>query len=153
MEMTIDINYFKGHMKINLEKFFPTSRGYIKRLLAIIDKDWEHREEHLQSITSWLEEEKNQCETLTKEYANKYMDAKTKVYEAEPEVQRMKEYIESVANWKKSYEYKLIKEKYKAVEKEYKALKRIESYCKRSFDGYKSRKEKIQNNLGIIKGV
>lgn len=150
MEMTI--KYPKGHMTINLEKFFPTSQAYIKKLLVIIDKDWEHKEEHLQAITLWLEEEKNQCEQRVKEYANKYMDAKTKVYEAEPKVQRMKEYLDSVAAWKKEPEYKKFKEKFKAVEKEYKKLKEYERSYNSSFKSYSTRKEKLQKNIEIMKG-
>ena len=153
MEGSIDIKYPSGQMQVNLEKFFPVSQGGLKKLLTVIEMDWSHEDEIKQDIALWMVEEISQCGHRAKEYANKYMDAKTEAYEAELKVRRMKEYLDSVAAWKRTPEYKKFKEKFKVVEKEYRTLKSLESSHNSSFKRYQSRKERLLKNLDLIRGA
>jgi len=151
--MTIEIVYPKGLMRVDLEKFFPTSQKACKRLLAIIDMDRQHKDEIIQSIILWMAEERGLCEQLAKEYANKYVDIKQSIWEADAKVQRMEEYLDSVAAWKKTPEYKRFKKKFIEVQNEYRHLKSLESSYNSSFKRHLARKEKLQRNIEIMRGV
>ncbi len=137
-------------MTINLENFFPTSQRDCKKLVSIINMDYDHNDELIQSIILWLIEEKDLCEHHAKEYANKYVDIRPKVREAEEKVKSMQGYINTIAAWKRTPEYKEVKTKFKEIQNEYRYLKNSESSYNSSFKKYHSRKEKVQKNIEIL---
>jgi len=61
--MRVDIKYPNGRMQVNLEEFFPASQKNCKRLFAIVDMDWQHKDEIIQSIALWVTEEISRCES------------------------------------------------------------------------------------------
>lgn len=65
--MDIQIKYDNGQMNIHMDAFFPTSQARLKKLLKIVDLDFEHRNDIVQTMQQFfqdkvkeLEEKKNQ---------------------------------------------------------------------------------------------
>lgn len=82
----ITINYPNGYMTINLDTFFPTSQSNFKKLLKVIEMDWQNRDGHIRLIKQWVEDEIKDCESLAKEYAKlKSLDSSFKHYHSRKE--------------------------------------------------------------------
>jgi patatin-like phospholipase/acyl hydrolase len=64
--MKVDITYPSGRMTINLENFFPASSGNLKKLLKIIDMDWQHKDLIIRDIVTWMTEEIKKTESMTR---------------------------------------------------------------------------------------
>lgn len=48
--MDIQIKYDNGQMNIHMDAFFPTSQARLKKLLKIVDLDFEHRNDIVQTM-------------------------------------------------------------------------------------------------------
>lgn len=50
----LKIRYRYGQMTIILENFFPSSQKDLKKLLKVIELDWDHKDELIEQITTWI---------------------------------------------------------------------------------------------------
>lgn len=146
----INISYPGGYMNINLETFFPTSQSNFKKLLKVIDMDWQNKDRHIRCIKSWITDEIKLCEDIAKGYANKYVIIKPIAREAEAKLRRKENYLKSIEAWKKTEEYKEAKQELKEIKREFSRVKGLERNYNSSFKHYHSRKEKLQRNLGML---
>lgn len=144
------IKYPNGCIKINLEKFFPSTPGKIKKIIKIVDMDWEHSEDIRRTISKWMRAEIGLCEEMAKGYAKKYLDMRPKVREAEAKLRKKEEYLKSIASWKDTAEYKEAKQELKEIKHEFGGFKILERSYNSSFKQYQSRKEKLQKNLEVV---
>lgn len=143
-----EIKYPNGCMKINQENFFPSTNGKIKKLLKIIDMDWEHKDVIRLEIREWMKAEIELCNRLEKEYAIKYADARTVRVEKEPGLEAA-EYRFSKLR-KTDPGYTSLREELQDLRKQYRYLKSLENSYLSSFNSYRSRKEKLQKNLEVL---
>ena len=51
------IKYDRGKMVVILNNFFPTSRARLKKLLKVIDLDYEHRDELIEHLKQFFSEQ------------------------------------------------------------------------------------------------
>ena len=51
------IKYDRGKMVVVLNNFFPTSRARLKKLLKVIDLDYEHRDELIEHLKQFFSEQ------------------------------------------------------------------------------------------------
>lgn len=51
------IEYDRGKMLINMDNFFPTSKTRLKKLLKIIDLDYEHKDELIEHLKEFFREQ------------------------------------------------------------------------------------------------
>lgn len=51
------IKYDRGKMVVILNNFFPTSRTRLKKLLKVIDLDYEHRDELIEHLKQFFSEQ------------------------------------------------------------------------------------------------
>lgn len=144
----ITINYPNGYMTINLDTFFPTSQSNFKKLLKVIEMDWQNRDGHIRLIKQWVEDEIKDCESLAKEYANRYVDIRPKVREAEKRMQEIEYTLDILKQTAPAYTS--FKDEFNKRKKEYQKLKSLERSYNSSFKHYHNRKEKLQRNLGVL---
>lgn len=150
MDEIITIRYRHGEMTIRLEEFFPSSQKDLKKLLKVIELDWDHKDELIEQATTWIGEHIQRYEQMAKEYANKYVDIRPKVREMGEKVQGMESYLDSIAAWKKTPEYKKLKERFKESNAEYRHLKNKEHSYHSDFTKYHRKKECLQKNLKLL---
>ena len=58
--MDIQIKYDNGQMNIRMDAFFPTSQERLKKLLKVVDLDFEHREEIIQTMQQFFQDKVNE---------------------------------------------------------------------------------------------
>lgn len=54
--MDIQIKYDNGQMNIHMDAFFPTSQARLKKLLKIVDLDFEHRNDIVQTMQQFFQD-------------------------------------------------------------------------------------------------
>lgn len=64
----------RGNMKINLDKFFPTTKKNLKKLLSVIPLDWRHEDELKEKLKVYFQEKKREHETGKKDSARQHLE-------------------------------------------------------------------------------
>lgn len=62
-----------------MNTFFPTSQAQFKKLLKVIDLDFEHRDEHIQTLEQYFNEKVQELEEKRISSGKKVLDYKQKV--------------------------------------------------------------------------
>jgi len=70
------IQFGRGRMLIYLDKFFPCSIARLKKLLKTINLDWENRNELLERLNIYFQEQIDECKSRFKQYGREWSDAK-----------------------------------------------------------------------------
>jgi hypothetical protein len=140
----VEILYPSGRMTINLDNFFPTTTCDIKKLLKIIDMDWQHKEQIFQTIVSWINEEIKNSEETAKMYADWYMVIHPQVGEANNRVDASEIAVNKL---KGTQAHKLAVKRLKEIKREYNHLRGLEISYNRSFKLYSGEVEKLKKNL------
>lgn len=60
--MDIQIKYDNGQMNIHMDAFFPTSQARLKKLLKIVDLDFEHRNDIVQTMQQFFQDKVKELE-------------------------------------------------------------------------------------------
>lgn len=71
--MDIQIKYDNGQMNIRMDAFFPTSQARLKKLLKVVDLDFEHREEIMQTMQQFFQDKVNELADIKEQ--NKHFKA------------------------------------------------------------------------------
>lgn len=150
MDELLKIRYRHGEMTIILENFFPSSQKDLKKLLKVIELDWDHEDELIEQATTWISEHIQMYEQMEKECANRYVDIRPRAIEFGEKVQGMESYLDSIAAWKKTPKYKKLKERFKESNAEYRRLKNDERSYHSDFTKYHRKKEGLQKNLKFL---
>ena len=77
--MDIQIKYDNGQMNIRMDAFFPTSQARLKKLLNVVDLDFEHREEIMQTMQQFFQDKVNELEERRISSGKKAVEYKQKV--------------------------------------------------------------------------
>ena len=77
--MDIQIKYDNGQMNIRMDAFFPTSQARLKKLLNVVDLDFEHREEIIQTMQQFFQDKVNELEERRISSGKKAVEYKQKV--------------------------------------------------------------------------
>lgn len=143
----IEIIYPSGYMTISLDKFFPASSDNLKKLIKIIDMDWQHKDQIIQDIVTWINREIKNSEDTAKAYANKYVVIHPQVIEA---YSRKKALEISVNQLKGTPAHKLATERMKDVRRDYNRLKGLEISYDRAFKQNSLKAGKLKKNLAML---
>ena len=77
--MDIQIKYDNGQMNICMDAFFPTSQARLKKLLKVVDLDFEHREEIIQTMQQFFQDKVNELEARRISSGKKAVEYKQKI--------------------------------------------------------------------------
>ena len=77
--MDIQIKYDNGQMNIRMDAFFPTSQARLKKLLKVVDLDFEHREEIIQTMQQFFQDKANELEEKRISSGKKAVEYRQKV--------------------------------------------------------------------------
>ena len=77
--MDRQIKYDNGQMNIRMDAFFPTSQARLKKLLKVVDLDFEHREEIMQTMQQFFQDEVNELEARRISSGKKAVEYKQKI--------------------------------------------------------------------------
>lgn len=77
--MDIQIKYDNGQMNIRMDAFFPTSQARLKKLLKVVDLDFEHREEIIQTMQKFFQDKVNELEARRISSGKKAVEYKQKI--------------------------------------------------------------------------
>ena len=77
--MDIQIKYDNGQMNIRMDAFFPTSQARLKKLLKVVDLDFEHREEIIQTMQQFFQDKVNELEEKRISSGKKAVEYKQKI--------------------------------------------------------------------------
>lgn len=68
-DLKITYNDGHGQMTIHMNFFFPCSQERFKKLLKIIDLDWQHKEQHIENLKVHFQKELLICRICEKKTA------------------------------------------------------------------------------------
>jgi len=77
--MDLKIVYETGQMTIHMNSFFPTSQAKLKKLLNVIDLDYEHKDELIITLEQYFMDKVQELEDRRISSGKKAVDAKQKV--------------------------------------------------------------------------
>jgi hypothetical protein len=77
--MDIQIKYDNGQMNIHMDAFFPTSQARLKKLLKIVDLDFEHRNDIVQTMQQFFQDKVKELEEKRISSGRKAVEYKQKV--------------------------------------------------------------------------
>ena len=77
--MDIQIKYKNGQMNIHMNIFFPTSQARLKKLLKVVELDFEHRDEIFQTMYQFFQGKVNELEEKRISSGKKAVDYKQKI--------------------------------------------------------------------------
>lgn len=69
------IKYDTGYMNIVMDAFFPCGTAKFKKLLKVIDLDWQHKEELIETLKNYFQNQIPLCQAAQKDFAKSYADA------------------------------------------------------------------------------
>lgn len=77
--MDIQIKYDNGQMNIHMDAFFPTSQARLKKLLKIVDLDFEHRNDIVQTMQQFFQDKVKELEERRISSGKKAVEYKQKI--------------------------------------------------------------------------
>lgn len=77
--MDIQIKYDNGQMNIHMDAFFPTSQARLKKLLKVVDLDFEHRDEIIQTMQQFFQGKVKELEEKRINSGKKAVEYKQKI--------------------------------------------------------------------------
>ena len=77
--MDIQIKYDNGQMNIHMDAFFPTSQARLKKLLKVVDLDFEHRDEIIQTMQQFFQGKVKELEEKRISSGKKAVEYKQKI--------------------------------------------------------------------------
>ena len=92
--ISFTFNEGRGHMTIVLDKFFPTDATRLRKLLKLVDEDYEHRDELRAIIVQHCGQRASALLDGRKDLANKAVEQHTRATEMQPEIDKLTGQIE-----------------------------------------------------------
>ena len=151
-----------GHMTVVLDEFFPTDATRLRKLLSIIDEDYEHRDELRAAVVQHCGRRALSLLDGRKDLANRAVEYHTKATELQPKIDKltqqvsaMQEYVNTYCKRGKGQGYRQQLKELKAQLKDIKeqqrhALTLYRDYQRR-FVGAEKEAEKLKKNVEVAK--
>lgn len=92
-----------GHMTVVLDEFFPTNVTRLRKLLSIIDEDYEHRDELRAAIVQHCGQRAQALMDGRSNLANQAVNYHTKATELQPEIDKMIRQVAALQQYIKTY--------------------------------------------------
>ncbi len=150
-----------GHMTVVLDAFFPTDATRLRKLLSIIDEDYEHRDELRAVVVQHCGQRAQALMDGRSDLANQAVNYHTKATELQPEIDKMARQVDTLQRYVKTYckrggqgyrqQLKELKAQLKEVkEQQRRALSLYRDY-QRQFVGAEKEAEKLKKNVEVAK--
>lgn len=141
--MDLKITYSNGKMIIRMNTFFPTSQARFKKLLKVIDLDFAHRDEHIQTLEQYFNEKVQELEEKRISSGKKVLDYKQKVVDI----------TTIIKDRKHPNGVRLTKEELEQAKEDQKHFKAVQAGCTSEFNRCIRQKEQFLKHLEILEQV
>ena len=150
-----------GHMTVVLDAFFPTDATRLRKLLSIIDEDYEHRDELRAVVVQHCGQRAQALMDGRSDLANQAVNYHTKATELQPEIDKMARQVDTLQRYVKTYckrggqgyrqQLKELKAQLKEVKKQQRHALTLYRDYKRRFVGAEKEAEKLKKNVEVAK--
>lgn len=149
-----------GHMTVVLDAFFPTDATRLRKLLSIIDEDYEHRD-LLRAVVQHCGQRAQALMDGRSDLANQAVNYHTKATELQPEIDKMARQVDTLQRYVKTYckrggqgyrqQLKELKAQLKEVKKQQRHALTLYRDYQRRFVGAEKEAEKLKKNVEVAK--
>ena len=149
-----------GHMTVVLDAFFPTDATRLRKLLSIIDEDYEHQDE-LRAVVQHCGQRAQALMDGRSDLANQAVNYHTKATELQPEIDKMARQVDTLQRYVKTYckrggqgyrqQLKELKAQLKEVKKQQRHALTLYRDYQRRFVGAEKEAEKLKKNVEVAK--
>lgn len=150
-----------GHMTVVLDAFFPTDATRLRKLLSIIDEDYEHRDELRAVVVQHCGQRARALMDGRSDLANQAVNYHTKATELQPEIDKMARQVDTLQRYVKTYckrggqgyrqQLKELKAQLKEVKKQQRHALTLYRDYQRRFVGAEKEAEKLKKNVEVAK--
>lgn len=150
-----------GHMTVVLDAFFPTDATRLRKLLSIIDEDYEHQDELRAVIVQHCGQRARALMDGRSDLANQAVNYHTKATELQPEIDKMARQVDTLQRYVKTYckrggqgyrqQLKELKAQLKEVKKQQRHALTLYRDYQRRFVGAEKEAEKLKKNAEVAK--
>lgn len=152
MENTISFTFSdgSGHATIALDKFFPTDATRLRKLLKMINEDYECRDELMCAIIRYCAQSAVALLSSRPNWANRSVDAHTAATELQPEIEKLTGKIKLL----KGQTYREARKEWKAQLRDMKKKQRdaLSNYrfCRQRAANAKKQAERLTKNAEVV---
>lgn len=150
-----------GHMTVVLDAFFPTDATRLRKLLSIIDEDYEHQDELRAVVVQHCGQRAQALMDGRSDLANQAVNYHTKATELQPEIDKMARQVDTLQRYVKTYckrggqgyrqQLKELKAQLKEVKKQQRHTLTLYRDYQRRFVGAEKEAEKLKKNVEVAK--
>lgn len=150
-----------GHMTVVLDAFFPTDAARLRKLLSIIDEDYEHRDELRAVVVQHCGQRAQALMDGRSDLANQAINYHTKATELQPEIDKMARQVDTLQRYVKTYckrggqgyrqQLKELKAQLKEIKEQQRHALTLYRDYQRRFVGAEKEAEKLKKNVEIAK--
>lgn len=150
-----------GHMTVVLDAFFPTDATRLRKLLSIIDEDYEHRDELRAVVVQHCGQRAQALMDGRSDLANQAVNYHTKATELQPEIDKMARQVDTLQRYVKTYckrggqgyrqQLKELKAQLKEVKKQQRHALTLYRDYQRRFVSAEKEAEKLKKNVEVAK--
>lgn len=150
-----------GHMTVVLDEFFPTDATRLRKLLSIIDEDYEHQDELRAVVVQHCGQRAQTLMDGRSDLANQAVNCHTKATELQPEIDKMARQVDTLQRYVKTYckrggqgyrqQLKELKAQLKEVKKQQRHALTLYRDYQRRFVGAEKEAEKLKKNVEVAK--
>ena len=150
-----------GHMTVVLDAFFLTDATRLRKLLSIIDEDYEHRDELRAVVVQHCGQRAQALMDGRSDLANQAVNYHTKATELQPEIDKMARQVDTLQRYVKTYckrggqgyrqQLKELKAQLKEVKKQQRHALTLYRDYQRRFVGAEKEAEKLKKNVEVAK--
>lgn len=149
--ISFTFNEGRGHMTIVLDKFFPTDATRLRKLLKLVDEDYEHRDELRAIIVQHCGQRASALLDGRRDPANKAVEQHTRATEMQPEIDKLTGQIERLAEYCKTKEGRAYREQLKELKAKLKDLKQRQCDALASYRDYQREFVSAENRANRLK--
>lgn len=150
-----------GHMTVVLDAFFPTDATRLRKLLSIIDEDYEHRDELRAVVVQHCGQRAQTLMDGRSDLANQAINYHTKATELQPEIDKMARQVDTLQRYVKTYckrggqgyrqQLKELKAQLKEIKEQQRHALTLYRDYQRRFVGAEKEAEKLKKNVEVAK--
>ena len=150
-----------GHMTVVLDAFFPTDATRLRKLLSIIDEDYEHQDELRAVVVQHCGQRAQALMDGRSDLANQAVNYHTKATELQPEIDKMARQVDTLQRYVKTYckrggqgyrqQLKELKAQLKEVKKQQRHALTLYRDYQRRFVGAEKEAETLKKNVEVAK--
>lgn len=150
-----------GHMTVVLDEFFPTDATRLRKLLSIIDEDYEHRDELRAVVVQHCGQRAQALMDGRSDLANQAINCHTKATELQPEIDKMARQVDTLQRYVKTYckwggqgyrqQLKELKAQLKEIKEQQRHALTLYRDYQRRFVGAEKEAEKLKKNVEVAK--